>query len=70
MEHMTPFISGIKTPTRMLLDASSRGTLRTKNEYEVKTLIKNMCQNESRLSDRGVKQKGVLTVDLKSTLLA
>lgn len=70
MEHMTPFTSGLKTPTRMLLDASSRGTLRIKNEYEVNTLIKNMCQNESRLSNRGVKQKGVLTVDLKSTLLS
>lgn len=54
----------------MLLDASWDGTLRNKNEVEVKILIENMCQNEYSSSDRIVKPKGVLTVDLNTTILA
>lgn len=61
---------GFKAPTRMLLDASWDGTLRNKNEVEVKILIENMCQNEYSSSDRIVKPKGVLTVDLNTTILA
>lgn len=45
MEQMKHSINGLKTPTRMLLDASTEGTLRIKNEDEVKTLIESMFQN-------------------------
>lgn len=51
MEHMTHFIGGVKTPTRILLNVSVEGTLRNKNEEEVKTWIENMFQNKYRSSD-------------------
>lgn len=51
MKKMTHFISGLKKPTRMPLDASAGGTLRAKINDDVKTLIKNMFQNDYRSSD-------------------
>lgn len=66
---MTHFISGLKTQTRMFLDALAGGTLSTKNKDGVKTLTKNMCQNEYRSSDRAVKQNGVLKIDSNKALL-
>lgn len=63
MEHMTYFISSLKTQTRILLDASARGMLINKTKDKVKTLIENMCQNEYRSNDRIMKPKGMLAVD-------
>lgn len=70
MEHMSHFIRGLITQTKMHLGASTMGTLRAKTYDEVKTLIKIMFQNEYRSSDRAVKQKGILAIDLNTTLLA
>lgn len=36
LEHMTYFIRGLKAQARVLLDFSVGGTVRTKNEDEVK----------------------------------
>lgn len=41
MEQMTHFICGLKTQTRMLLDATI-GILREKTDEELNTLIENM----------------------------
>ena len=67
---MTHFIRGLRTQTRMLLGPSTIGTLRAKTYDEVKTLVENMFQNEYHSSDRAVKQKGILAIDLNTTLLA
>lgn len=40
MEQMTHFTRGLKAQVRMLLDASIEGAIKTKNEEEVKKLIK------------------------------
>lgn len=56
MEHMTHFISGLKTPIRILFDTSARGTLIAKTYDEVNMLIENMCHNEYHLNDRVVKR--------------
>jgi len=45
---MQIFTQGIKAQTSMFLDASTRGTIKTKSEMEVKDLVKNMAQNEHR----------------------
>lgn len=55
MEQLTQFISGLTTPTRMFLDASTRGTLRTIIDDEAKTLIENTCQDEYHSSKQGIK---------------
>lgn len=70
MEQMTHFISRKKTPTRMFLDVSSWGTLRVKIDDKLKVLIKNMCHNEYHSTDRAMKQKSILVVDLNTTFLA
>lgn len=41
---MTHYITSLKTHTRLLLDASVGGTLRSKNEDEVNELIEKMWQ--------------------------
>lgn len=70
IEHKTHFINRMKRPTKMLLDASTRGTLRGKKNDEVKNLTENMCQNEYRSSDQAVKQNGIIAVDLNTISLA
>lgn len=59
VEKMIHFIDGLRTQTRMFLDASAGGTVRLKSDEELKTLIENMCQNEYRSSKRAMKQKGI-----------
>ncbi|MCI63376.1 hypothetical protein A2U01_0084633, partial [Trifolium medium] len=57
--------------SRMLIDASAGGTIRNKNEDEVRALVENMCMNEYRSkSERDPKKRGVLKVDTNTTLLA
>lgn len=75
MQHMQHFTRGLKVHTRMLLNVSVGGTMRTKNEDEQKELIEKICQNEHHSqSERGVKnegqEKGVLELDTNKTLLA
>lgn len=67
---MPHFIDGLRTQTRMLLDALTRGTLRAKTGGELETLIDNMFHNEYRSSERAMKQKGIHAVDLNTTLYA
>lgn len=55
MEQMKNFTRGLKVHTRMFLEALGGGTMRTKNEDEVKELIERMCHNEYHSqSKRGV----------------
>lgn len=48
MEQMQHFTRGLTAQTRMFLDASTGGTIMTKNEDKVKKLIEIMFQNEYR----------------------
>ncbi|XP_050890743.1 uncharacterized protein LOC127096179 [Lathyrus oleraceus] len=69
MKHMQHFTRGLKAQTRMLLDASA-GTIKTKNEDELKELTERMCQNVYRsINDRTTKTKGVLGLDSNTTVL-
>lgn len=43
---MTHFINGLRTQTRMHLDAPARGTLRLNTSGELGSLIENICQNK------------------------
>jgi hypothetical protein len=43
---MQIFTQGIKAQTRMLLNTSIGGTMKTKSNVEVKNLVENMAQNE------------------------
>lgn len=74
---MKNFIKGLKSQTRMLLDAFVGGTIRQMTEPQVKGLIEKMCMNEYRSkSERSVKletsgtSKGMLSLDTHTALLA
>ncbi|MCH90688.1 hypothetical protein A2U01_0011610 [Trifolium medium] len=56
----------------MLLDASTGGSLKNKNENEAKDLVEIIAQNEYRAqNDRGTKKiGGVLELDTQNVLLA
>lgn len=54
----------------MLIDASNGGSLREKTDFEVKTSIENMCQNEYRSSEQADEGICVLAVDTQMVLLA
>lgn len=55
-EKMQNFIKGIIIQTRMLLDASTSGTIRVLTEVQVNELIEKMILNEYHSpSERGVK---------------
>lgn len=59
MEQIQHFTIGQKVKVRMLWDASAGGTIRTKNEDEVKEFTEKICHNEyCSQSERGVKLKG------------
>lgn len=49
MEKMHNFIKGLKSQTRMLLNAFVGGMTRTMIEPQIKDLIEKMCLNECRL---------------------
>lgn len=70
MDQLSHFLRGFTKATRMLIDVSTRGTLRENIDAEVTTLIKNMCQNEQRSTKRVMKGKGVLAVDTQTSLLS
>lgn len=46
MEQMQSFVKGLQIQAQILLDASTRGTIRTLIEPQVKELIKKMSLNE------------------------
>ncbi|GAU41120.1 hypothetical protein TSUD_288100 [Trifolium subterraneum] len=71
MEQMQMFIRGLRMQSRMLIDASTGGTIRNKNEDEVRQLVQNMCMNEYRSkSERDPKKRGIIEVDTNTALLA
>ncbi|CAJ2677643.1 unnamed protein product [Trifolium pratense] len=71
MEQMQIFIRGLRMQSRILIDASAGGTIRHKNEDEVRELVENMCMNEYRSkSERDPKKRGVFDVDTNTALLA
>ncbi|KAK2410681.1 hypothetical protein QL285_046032 [Trifolium repens] len=71
MEQMQIFIRGLRMQSRMLIDASAGGTIKNKNEDEVRQLVENMCLNEYRSkSERDPKKKGMIEVSTHTTLLA
>jgi hypothetical protein len=69
---MQHFTNGLNAQTRMLLDASSGGSLKNKNEIEVRDLIEVMAHNEYKAQgDRGSKKKaGLLDLETQTALLA
>lgn len=67
---MQHFTIGLKPQAIMLLDVWARGTIKTKNEYEVKDLIEKMCHNEyCSQSEWGVKPRGVLELNANIVVL-
>lgn len=71
IEHMQHFTRGLKTQDIILLDASTGGSIKNKNEDKVKELIKKMCQNDYHSqSERWVKPKGVLELDSNTIVLS
>ncbi|CAJ2642327.1 unnamed protein product [Trifolium pratense] len=71
MEQMQIFIRGLRMQSTILIDASAGGTIRHKNEDEVRELVENMCMNEYRSkSERDPKKRGVFEVDTNTALLA
>ncbi|KAK2370199.1 hypothetical protein QL285_083268 [Trifolium repens] len=71
MEQMHIFIRGLRMQSRMLIDASAGGTIKNKDEDEVRQLVENMCLNEYRSkSERDPKKKGMIEVSTNTALLA
>jgi hypothetical protein len=72
LAQMQYFTQGLRPQTRMLLDASAGGSLKTKNEVEAKELVEIMVHNEYRAqNDRGAKKKGgMLELDTQDAVLA
>ncbi|GAU48674.1 hypothetical protein TSUD_324710 [Trifolium subterraneum] len=72
LQQMQYFTQGLRPQTRMLLDASTSGSLKNKDEVEAKELIETMTNNEYRAqNDRGAKKKaGILELDTNSVILA
>ncbi|GAU44809.1 hypothetical protein TSUD_292020 [Trifolium subterraneum] len=72
LAQMQHFTQGLRPQTRMLLDASTGGSLKNKDENEAKKLLETMAQNEYwAQNDRGAKKKaGVLELDTQSAILA
>ncbi|GAU40179.1 hypothetical protein TSUD_374870 [Trifolium subterraneum] len=72
LQQMQYFTQGLRPQTRMLLDASTGGSLKNKDEVEAKELVETMSQNEYRVqNDRGDKKKaGILELDTNSAILA
>ncbi|XP_045831666.1 uncharacterized protein LOC123923068 [Trifolium pratense] len=69
---MQMFTQGLRPQTRMILDASAGGSLKNRDEGEVRELVESMSQNEYRAqNDRGAKKKGdILELDTQAALLA
>ncbi|GAU45603.1 hypothetical protein TSUD_285720 [Trifolium subterraneum] len=57
---MQHFTQGLRAHTRMLLDASTGGSLKNKDESEAKVLVEAMAQNEYRVqNDKGAKKNAL-----------
>jgi len=73
MEVTFIFTNGLKTQTRMILDASAWGAMKNKIAPNIRELIHNMSLNEykSQSDHRNVvKNKGILHLDAQDALLA
>lgn len=73
MEIMQAFIIGLKPDTHMLLDASTRGTMKIKTTDEVREMINNMSLNEYRphIEENATsKKKGMIDMNTQDALLA
>ncbi|MCI07973.1 hypothetical protein A2U01_0029043, partial [Trifolium medium] len=72
LSQMQMFTQGLRPQTRMLLDASVGGSLKSKDEGQARELVETIVQKEYRvLNDRGAKKKaGVLELDTQNALLA
>jgi hypothetical protein len=72
LAQMQHFTDGLNAQTRMLLDASTSGSLQMKDETKAKEIIEKMAHNEYKtLYERSSKKKaGLLELDTQTTLLA
>lgn len=70
IEQMQHFTRGLRGQNRFLIDATTGGTIRNKNEDEVKKLVDNMCQTEYHTNDKAPTKKGMIELDTPTTLLA
>jgi hypothetical protein len=73
MDIMQAFTTGLKTDTRMLLDASGGGTMKIKTTDEVRAVIDNLSPNEYRghiEEEMTPRKKGMIDLNTQDALLA
>ena len=73
MDIMQGFTMGLTPDTQMLLDASTRGTMKIKRAGEVRELIDNLPLNEYRAQtdeEDAPKKKGMIYINIQDALLA
>jgi hypothetical protein len=68
-QYLQIFTEGVTPNTRMFLDASAGGSLKSKTDLEVQALIENMASNEYR-AEAKKKERGVFGVSEQTTILA
>ncbi|BAT99909.1 hypothetical protein VIGAN_10145200 [Vigna angularis var. angularis] len=66
------FLGGLKSQTKLMLDASAGGNIRWKTPEDAHELIENMAANDNEVqSERAqFQQKGVLQLQTQDALLA
>jgi hypothetical protein len=68
-QYLQIFTEGLTHNTRMFLDASAGGSLKSKTDHEAQALIENMAANEYRV-DAEKKKRGVFGVSDQTAILA
>ncbi|MCH81430.1 hypothetical protein A2U01_0002217 [Trifolium medium] len=58
MEQMQIFVAGMKMHHKMILDASTGGSIKNKTQAATKELVEQMCQNEYNMSQDKVTKSG------------
>ncbi|XP_052724117.1 uncharacterized protein LOC128193955 [Vigna angularis] len=64
------FLGGLRSQTKLMLDASAGGNIRWKTPEEAHELIENMAANDSELQNERAQQKGVFQLQSQDALLA
>ncbi|XP_047154249.1 uncharacterized protein LOC124848045 [Vigna umbellata] len=67
---LTMFLGGLRSQTKLMLDASAGGNIRWKTPEEAHELIENMAANDSELQNERAQQKGVFQLQSQDALLA
>ncbi|XP_052729898.1 uncharacterized protein LOC108327226 [Vigna angularis] len=64
------FLGGLRSQTKLMLDASAGGNIRWKTPEEAHELIENMATNDSEMQNERAQQKGVFQLQSQDALLA